>query len=185
MTLNRLFNLYKPWFTLCLPGIRILTCICQDLTKKTQKPLLSIRSIKHNRKSFMQGTISTDEGGTERKEATNDPGVEDQERRWNDGSSGSPQEAGSPRSCLAAASEQPPEAEADVRVSLASPFPFPFNPTNAFHWARHPDAAWEAHPTNWLFCDTGVGATSEDGQARGQQRLQGLSDNTCKVPRLL
>ena len=29
----------------------------------------------------MQGIISTDEEGAERKEATNDPGVEDQVRR--------------------------------------------------------------------------------------------------------
>lgn len=67
MTLNRLLNLDKPWFTHQFTRNKNYNL---DLThKKTpqkQKPLLSI----HHRKSLMQGIISTDEAGAERKETT-------------------------------------------------------------------------------------------------------------------
>lgn len=93
----------------------------------------------------MQGIISTDEAGAERKEATMTPGWKTERGDEMMEVQGHLRKLGLRGLVWQLPPEQPLEAEAEARASLTSPIPFPFSPTSAFHWAHHPDAAWETH----------------------------------------
>lgn len=93
----------------------------------------------------MQGIISTDEAGAERKEATMTLGWKTKRGDEMMEVQGHLRKLGLRGLVWQLPPEQPPEAEAEARASLTSPIPLPFSPTSAFHWAHHPHIAWETH----------------------------------------